>query len=69
MRGGVKNDLRTILFEHVADFARVADTRYQSEQIQVFMFAFEFLFYIVGVVLVNIENYKLFGVMRRYLTA
>ena len=68
VRGGVEYDLRVIFREYVAYFTRVADTRYQRKQVKVFVLAFEFLFDIVGVVLVNVENNELLRDVGRYMT-
>ena len=69
MRRRVEYYLRAIFFKYVFYLAGVADTGYKRNQIEVSVFAFKFLFYVVGVVFVYIQNYQSLGVVRRYLSA
>ena len=69
VRSGVKDDLRTIFLEYVAHFRLIANTRNQRQQIEIGTMAFEFLFDLVRVVFVNIQNDQLRRIVRSDLTA
>ena len=69
MRRGVEHDLRTVFLEYVAHFILFANVRNQGKQMQIRMFAFEFLLDFIGIIFIRIEDNKRFGVMCCNLTA
>ena len=69
VRSGVENYLRAIFGKNVFHFSVISHARYQCDEIEIAEFPFEFLFDVVSIVLVNIENDEPFGVVACYLTA
>ena len=69
VRRRVKDDLRAIAVEQIMHLSLVAHAADQNKQIKGGVFSLQLLFYIVGVVFVNVENNQPFGVMAGNLAA